>query len=214
MDQSYYTFSEEKKRRFNDRLRWLLVAIMLSRKTEPELLALQLDDQQLRLVLEDFYSKAAECYKELADDQPLAKEKVRVIQTQIEQSLEREDAIPLYVLDDVVRLSVKLIWDAIGYQESDVDDRPLFELLLAVSRVSEAKRTLLDQAELHQAQTVLEAGIAKYIERGEFDDYYIHKLVGPLLNDVYSMSEFKRLMDVVLKFVTPGASSEPPDLEV
>lgn len=213
MDRSYYEFSEEAKRRFNDRLRWILVAIMLSRKTEPELLALQVDDQQVRMTLEGFHSKAAECYKALAEEQPLAREKVRIIQTQIEQALEREELVQLYVIDELVRASVKLVWDAINFHECETDDRPLFELLLDISRVSESKRVLLDLAELNQAQHVLEVAINKYIEKGEFDDYYIHKLVGPLLNDVYSMSEFKRMVDVVLKFVTPGASEEPPELE-
>ena len=214
MDRSYYEFSEEAKRRFNDRLRWVLVGVGVVWQGEDEAMnEMVVPPERIRTILEEFYSKAAECYKELADEQPVAQERIAMLRDLVEQELERGQMVTLPAVKGLVDQGVKLIWEAINKQESDVDDRPLFQLLINLSYITTRIKALIDHVRVESAQKVLEGYIAKYIDQGEFDDYYIHKLMDGILHQAVTWTEFRRMIDITLKYIEPSASEEPPVLE-
>lgn len=213
MDRSYYEFSEEAKRRFHDRLRWLLVGVRVVWNKDDEVeMEMGVDNISLRGALEEFYSLASICYKELPDDMPLAKERIAMLRSLIETELEHEHLCHAQNVRGLVEQGVRLIWEAINHEESDIDDEILFELLMSLSRVNKKIQEAVEEVRLNTALTSLEASIAKYIDKGEFDDYYIHKLVRPIL-DTTTWEEFKRNIDMTLKLITLSGSAEPPVME-
>lgn len=214
MDRSYYEFSEDAKRRFNDRLRWILVGVGIVWEGEEEAInEMVVPPDRIRAILEDFYSKAAQCYKDLADEQKFAQDRIAMLRDLVEQELERGQMVTLPAVQQLVNRGVKLIWEAINKNESDVDDQPLFQLLINLSYITTRIKTLIDLVRVENAQRVLEESINKYIEKGEFDDYYIHKLMDGILHQATTWTEFRRMIDITLKYIEPSASPEPPVLE-
>lgn len=214
MDRSYYEFSEDAKRRFNDRLRWILVGVGMVWQGEDEAVnEMVVPPDRIRAILEDFYSKAAQCYKDLAEDQPQAMERIDMLRELVEQELERGQMVTLPAVKVLVERGVKLIWEAINFHESGGDDQPLFQLLINLSYINTRIKTLIDMVRVESAQRVLEEQITKYVEKGEFDDYYIHKLMDGILHQAVTWTEFRRMIDITLKYIEPGASPEPPVLE-
>jgi hypothetical protein len=149
------------------------------------------------------YSYVAWAYKELAPEQELARERLRTYQDRIEQVLEREADVHLGSLHPLIQDGVQVIWLAIAEQEDVTNDEPLFQLLVNLSHITSSSKDALEQAELALLQSTMETSIAKRIEEGKFDDYYIHKLVAGLRN-ASTLNEFRRIQVTTLRFISRG----------